>query len=120
MNCGGGNVTPETPTLTAREANPNARRLYEKVGDDIFNISKIPMPGAPYKLISCRSFVFLNITVASTQIGDILANAMEARISHYPLYISGLNATYAWVDQVRKEAADMQRKKAEKQELPKF
>jgi hypothetical protein len=45
---------------------------------------------------------------------------VNAVLWHLPLYVSGLNATYSWVDQIRHNQADKKLKQAEKLDMPKF
>jgi len=95
-------------------------RNLKKEGTKLQNQGAFAYPGDPKKLLHCEDWILLRVTLLKPIMTSPLVNQMNATLWHVPLYVSGLNATYSWVDQVRQGLADKKVKEAEKLDMPKF
>lgn len=92
----------------------------KKEGNTLVGQNGIGFPGDPSKpYLHCEDWVVLRVAFTKPIITSPLVSGMESNLWHLPLYVSGLNATYTWVDQLRKAQADKKLKEADKV-MPKF
>lgn len=92
----------------------------KKEGTTLVGQTGITFPGDPSKpYLHCEDWVVLRVSFTKPIITSPLVSGMESNLWHLPLYVSGLNATYSWVDQLRKAQADKKLKEADKV-MPKF
>ncbi|HKU25956.1 MAG TPA: hypothetical protein VJQ54_10830 [Candidatus Sulfotelmatobacter sp.] len=92
----------------------------KKDGNTIVGQTAITFPGDPSKpYLHCEDWVVLRVVFTKPIITSPLVSGMESNLWHLPLYVSGLNATYTWADQLRKAQADKKLKEADKV-MPKF
>jgi cytochrome c-type biogenesis protein CcmH/NrfF len=68
----------------------------------------------------CEDWILLRVVLSKPIITSPLVSQMNATLWHVPLYVSGLNATYGWVEQMRQGQTEKKLKEAEKVDLPKF
>lgn len=105
-------MNPEIPSLVT-----NSRVLWKR-GNEVSNQTKFTFQEDPMKpYLACEDWVVVSVSLNPQ---GPLVIGMETKLLHFPLYFSGLNATYVWVDQIRQGQADKKVKEVEKVDLPKF
>ena len=113
--CKGMFLKPEVPDLRgARELLNRTGGSFVFTGDD------------PKKQHTCSEYVLVKVKILraprvnAADAENPLATDMETHLAHFPLFFSGLHATYDWIDQVREGQSQKKLKEAEKVDLPKF
>jgi len=96
--------------------NPNCHAQEGASGPDLaWNTLAAPSTYRPVVgSAQCLPFTIVEARIAPVQMGSPLAVQLVISITDYPLYNNGTNATYAWLNQVRKEIASQQLNDAKK------
>ncbi|HKT33385.1 MAG TPA: hypothetical protein VJR03_01050 [Nitrospira sp.] len=113
-SCGTRTDGIEAPDISGLSSN------LKKQGTTLMNQGSFVYPGDPKKHLHCEDWILLRVVLGKTIMTSPLVSQMNATLWHVPLYVSGLNATYSWVDQARQGQADKKLKEAEKVDMPKF
>ncbi|HKY71498.1 MAG TPA: hypothetical protein VJL88_06220 [Nitrospira sp.] len=115
QSCGQRSAAVEMPDISGTATN------LKKEGNTLVGQNGITFPGDPSKpYLHCEDWVVLRVALSKPIITSPLVSGMESTLWHLPLYVSGLNATYSWIDQLRQGQANKKLKEAEKVDMPKF
>ena len=101
---------------TRIQNNPQCHAQEGAGGPDLaWNTLAAPSPYQPVVgSVQCLPLIIVDARITPAQTGSLLARSFAISITDYPLYNNGANATYAWLNQIRKQIASKQLGDAEK------